>query len=71
MIAADDNELHPWLIDAQQSGGGFVKALAEAALRADTHNYDLLRPSLLAVAAKYPKYGLVERERMRKDGIDI
>lgn len=71
MTAAEDNELHPWLVSAQDYGGGFVKTLASAALQADTHNYDLIRPCLLRIAAKYPKYAGREWQRMKEDGIDL
>lgn len=39
-----------------QRGGGFVKTVAQAAMRADDDNYAILRPALLAFKAKYPKY---------------
>jgi hypothetical protein len=36
--------------------GDFLKTVANAALHADAYNYPLLRPSLIALKAKYPKY---------------
>ena len=57
MIAqTDDRELLEWLAKANQQGGGFVSALARAALVADEFNYPLLRPVLLAMRKKYPAY---------------
>jgi hypothetical protein len=62
MIACDDPELFTWLAAAAAVGGGFVKTLAEAGLRADPENYALLRPVLLEFKAKYPKYAPKEGE---------
>lgn len=39
----DDPELLEWLANANHQGGGFVSALACAALVADFQNYSLLR----------------------------
>jgi hypothetical protein len=36
--------------------GSFIKAFAAAVCQADDQNYALLRPSLLALKAKYPQY---------------
>lgn len=52
----DDEALFQWLRGAQLHGGGFITAVATAALLADTENYPLLRPFLLTMRAKYPKY---------------
>ncbi len=60
MTAQGDKELFPWLmgiIDGVPSEpGGFLEDLASAALRADWDNYRLLRPALLELMNKYPKY---------------
>ncbi len=52
----DDPELLEWLAKADQSGGGFVKNLAHAALLADHANYPVLRPVLIEMRKKYPAY---------------
>jgi len=52
----DDPELLEWLAKANQDGGGFVSAIARAALVADWENYPLLRPLLIRLRAKYPRY---------------
>lgn len=61
MIGQDDPELTPWLFGIVNSNPhppwGFVASIANAALRADSENYDILRPALLQFKAKYPKYG--------------
>lgn len=57
MIAqTDDPELFEWLAKANQSGGGFISALARAALIADDMNYPIIRPVILAMRSKYPAY---------------
>ena len=57
MIAGEDLELWDWLRNARDFAGDFLKSLAEAGLRADADNYAILRPVLLQMKAKYPKYG--------------
>lgn len=62
MIAIDDKELYDWLAGAAglrswPEAGSFVRTIAEAAFRADSGNYDILRPVLVQLKAKYPKYG--------------
>ena len=52
----DDPELLEWLAKADQEGGGFVRALARAALVADCDNYPLIRPLILEMRKKYPRY---------------
>jgi hypothetical protein len=52
----DDPELLEWLAKANQSGGGFISALARAALVADETNYPIIRPVIVAMRAKYPAY---------------
>jgi len=57
MIAqTDDPELLEWLSNANQEGGGFVSSIARAALVADDENYPVLRPVLLVLRKKYPRY---------------
>lgn len=58
MIAHEDLELFDWLVAAQARGGGFVHAIADAGLRADPENYELIRPVLLELQRKYPQYSL-------------
>lgn len=52
----DDPELLEWLAKADRYGGGFVSSMARAALVADDSNYPLLRPLILQLRVKYPKY---------------
>ena len=64
-MAQEDPELFDWLATAagqrqRPSAGGFVRTIAEAGLRADSDNYRLLRPALLALKAKYPEYANAE-----------
>lgn len=64
MIGNDDPELSTWLMTAaghtaRPSGGGFVRTIAEAGLKADRDNYRILRPALLQLKAKYPQYAKV------------
>lgn len=54
--AHTDVELIDWLLNASMWSGGFLKSLAEAGLRADSENYPILRPVLLEMKGKYPKY---------------
>ncbi len=62
-IAQQDPELFIWLQTAaghfapeRPAAGSFLRNLAEAGLRADWDNYPILRPVLLQMKAKYPKY---------------
>jgi len=52
--ANTDNELRPWLRWAEENGGSFLKATAEAALIADLEHYNLLRPFLLELKEEWP-----------------
>lgn len=52
----DDPELLEWLAKADQEGGGFVSGVAGAALVADDENYALIRPLILKLREKYPRY---------------
>jgi hypothetical protein len=57
MIAQEDEpEMMDWLQNAASRGGGFISLLAVAALHADSENYPILRPALLELRRKYPKY---------------
>ena len=59
LLATNDEELYDWIFNAanpDRHAGSFVQALAEAGLRADHENYQIIRPALLLIAAKYPKY---------------
>ncbi len=51
-----------WVILRQQHSGDFLQTLAEAALRADAENFDLLLPSLQQIYLKYPEYHLLRAE---------
>jgi len=71
MIANVDPELWDWLLvasgaTARPAAGDFLRTLAEAALRADPDNYRILRPALVLLKAKYPKYARTADE-IRKD----
>ncbi len=52
----DDPELLEWLARADMDGGTFVRSMARAALVADPENYALLRPLILELRKKYPRY---------------
>jgi hypothetical protein len=54
--AQEDSELIHWLLNASSYAGDFLKSLANAGLRADAENYPILRPVLVVMAEKYPKY---------------
>ena len=53
--------VHNWLLgitnDNPSKAGGFLRALADAALRADAENFEILRPALEKIQARYPQYG--------------
>ena len=53
-----DPELRKWLITIvhDNMAGDFLKLLAMAALHADHENYPILRPALLEISKRYPKY---------------
>ncbi len=51
-----DPELTAWINMAIRYGGSFINSICHAALHADEDNYGLMRPLLLALKAKYPKY---------------
>jgi hypothetical protein len=60
MILEEDEELGPWVYGVLHGEptkpGGFLTELTSAAARADHENYIVLRPALMVMAAKYPKY---------------
>jgi len=45
-----------WLNNASRWGGNFVKTFADACFAADDQNFELLRPALAALMAKYRNY---------------
>lgn len=54
----EDPELRDWLLNIihGRMAGDFLKLLAMAAMQADHENYPLLRPALLKISKRYPKY---------------
>lgn len=64
--ASTDSALSPWLWGLihhrPTEPGGFLKNLAETAFNADAHNYEILRPALIGIRNKYPKYHWVPSE---------
>ena len=60
MTLQEDNELAPWvygiLHHEPTKPGDFLLELASAVARADFENYPILRPALLHLKTKYPKY---------------
>ena len=56
-MAGGDGEprVTPW-DDKVPMAGDFLKLLAMAALHADHENYPILRPALLEISKRYPKY---------------
>jgi hypothetical protein len=60
MTAYYDPEVLVWLMGIENGepvgAGGFLRDLAQCALRADSDNYRILRPALLQIKAKYPQY---------------
>jgi hypothetical protein len=59
-LADDDEEVRRWIHGINQAepvhAGGFLHSFAQTLCRADETNYPLLRPALLALKAKFPKY---------------
>ena len=53
--ASTDNELHDWLVWADEHGTSFLHAIAEAAFASDLKHYRLLRPVLLNLKKMYPE----------------
>lgn len=64
MIAQEDEELLNWLLgimhERPNRSGGFLRSLADTAMRADAQNYPILRPALLEIQKKYPQYNYQE-----------
>jgi hypothetical protein len=63
LIAQHDEEnIQRWLYgvenEAPQPSGDFLKKIVAAALHADCENYPLLRPAIIALKKKFPKYRL-------------
>lgn len=60
MIAELDKELVHWLYGVLHSmptqPGDFLAAIVGAAFRADADNYEIMRPALVQLKAKYPSY---------------
>ncbi len=52
-----------WCFCAMRTGGDFVKAFANACLRADDENFSMLAPVLVRIMAKYAKYSRREDNR--------
>lgn len=52
----EDKDIREWSRMAMCRGGDFVKAMGEAALRADDSNFAIIRAAMLSLIAKYPKY---------------
>src|SRR3990167_11013426 len=63
MNARDDAALRIWLMNARESGGSFIRAIANTAFWADDDNYAILRPALLQLKAKYPNYDDIDIDR--------
>lgn len=59
-LREDTEEIRRWIHGINQAEpvrpGGFLEAFAAAVCRADQTNYPILRPALLALMAKFPKY---------------
>jgi hypothetical protein len=45
-----------WLDNATRRGGSFVSTFANACFCADDRNFEILRPVLAQMMAKYPTY---------------
>jgi hypothetical protein len=59
-LADDEEEVRRWIHGINQGdpapSGDFLYQFARTVCRADESNYPLLRPTLLALKAKFPKY---------------
>jgi hypothetical protein len=51
--ASTDEELHDWLVWADEHGTSFLQAIAEAAFVSDLRDYYSLRPTLLKLKRMY------------------
>jgi hypothetical protein len=60
LTSDQDPELLEWVFGVLNGvptpAGDFLRSIAEAARRADEENYPLLRPALLELKKKFPKY---------------
>jgi hypothetical protein len=56
MIASNIPPISDWCLNVQTDAGDFLKAFAEAVLRADEENLVILLPAISALMEKYPKY---------------
>lgn len=56
----DEEEIRRWVYGVQHgepsAPGGFLEAFIKAVRHADNTNYALLRPAIIALKAKFPKY---------------
>jgi hypothetical protein len=53
--AFTDEELHHWLVWADEHGTSFLQAIATAAFVSDLKQYHLLQPVLLELRKMYPE----------------
>ena len=53
--ASTDEELHDWLVWADEHGTSFLHAMADAAFLSDLKHYRLLRPVLRNLKKMYPE----------------
>jgi hypothetical protein len=66
LILQNDSELNVWVLNLRRLGAGsFLQSIGEAAQRADMANYALLRPLLIQLKEKYPKYSGSQSETGR------
>jgi hypothetical protein len=52
------NEERRWLRNASIRGGGFVQHFAEAVIRADHENLEIIYPAFTALKEKYTEYSV-------------
>lgn len=52
----EEEKVRNWIINARQDGGGFVSAFADACIRADNLNWEMLREIAFLMREKYPEY---------------
>jgi hypothetical protein len=61
-VREDEEEVQRWLYGIAQGepapAGGFLKAFVQAALMADSNNYPILRPAIVQLKTRFPKYRL-------------
>jgi hypothetical protein len=53
----EDEGVHDYILKklANDNPGDFLRMFLESVLRADAQNYEILRPALLQIMAKYPR----------------